>query len=469
MYAISIQEDRLSSLPDDIIHHLSHLLTQLHTNGRRELSWERLVCSCRITPKTAKYQPLRGCCKRLTSISDELRPSIFFHAEQWDEVEPYLQKIPSLKVVSILYNSKDCGVTSSLTSLQNVLSGLTSLTLSHSTTSSQGYIPITRIDHALLLWRASLQHLELTKMTCISYAESETRGLRFLSYLPSLKTLVLNDVAPVLEAGDIAGCTSLHKLSLWGCGQHSCMNVGLDLSAVTSLQEVSCKQFELNSLNVSGLTALRVLDCHNNPLKSLDVSSCTALEKLSLNETGLQELDVSHNTQLTLLECCSLKIASLNVTGCTLLTQLYCDSDFDGFTELDLSTCISLKTLSCEGINVSTLDLSGCPNLTELSLRNSKELQTLDLTCCKSLTSVNLRYSSVVCVQLAAGCSQQMVDWEDSEETTESGGDGTNNVWCHRDGVKLIHLVCVSLQINHIGKTKCHLSLKLFICLLQIV
>jgi hypothetical protein len=76
------------------------------------------------------------------------------------------------------------------------------------------------------------------------------------------------------------------------------------------LENLSCHNNQLTSLDVSGCTLLEYLNCSNNQLPSLDVFSCTLLEELNCSENQLTSLDVSNCTLLKHLYCHENQISS---------------------------------------------------------------------------------------------------------------------------------------------------------------
>ena len=101
----------------------------------------------------------------------------------------------------------------------------------------------------------------------------------------------------------------------------------LDVSGLTTLQELYCQSNQLSSLNVSGLTALTVLYCFSNQLTSLNVSGLIALTVLYCQLNQLSSLIVSGLTALVNLYCNNNQLSSLDVSGLTSLQRLYCDTN----------------------------------------------------------------------------------------------------------------------------------------------
>lgn len=335
---------------------------------------------------TPELQAFGSCCKLLKAIVDDLRPSLHFPATEQQSAERYLKKQPHLTTVSIHYSEDACDIHSSLTSLQIVLPGLTSLALSYD------YKAVTVFDNALIPWSGTLQRLKLRGTNLSPFTEKRYRSLRLscLSKLSALTELELVDVLPVLSTKVIYGCTSLLKLVLRTAAQlgREKHRVTLDLTSCTSLQELRCTSYNITSLNLKGLRALQRLDCNSNAIVQLDVSTCTALQELSCHGNPLQILDLRGARELRELDCCSTPLLSLQVSNCAQLSSLSCGGcEFEG---LDLSGCSSLKQLYCVENQLSSLDMQPCPDLAVLDMRNSKSLHSLCLKGFRHLHTLHM-------------------------------------------------------------------------------
>ncbi len=139
---------------------------------------------------------------------------------------------------------------------------------------------------------------------------------------------------------------------------------------------------------IEAFTGLQELSCINTNITSLDLSQNTALTKLYCNDNALTSLNVSQNVLLTELHCFNNNIASLDVSQNVLLTELYCSNT--NLTSLDLTANTNLTTLYASGINVAALDLSQNsaltilrvdtnPNLVSLNIKNGNNVNITDI------------------------------------------------------------------------------------------
>ena len=139
----------------------------------------------------------------------------------------------------------------------------------------------------------------------------------------------------------------------------------VDLRGLTGLTQASCaNNGTVTSLNVSGLTSLQDLDCQSNQLTSLNISGLTSLSNFSCDYNQLTSLSVSGLTNLTYFSCQSNQITSLNVSGLTNLQMLDCDSN--QLTSLSgVSGLTSLRDLTCQHNLLTSLNVSGDTSLNE--------------------------------------------------------------------------------------------------------
>ena len=121
----------------------------------------------------------------------------------------------------------------------------------------------------------------------------------------------------------------------------------LDVSGMTSLQELYGGPSLVSSINVSGCTNLLILECNYCEYTSLDVSSCTNIKQVSC-------------------QCCQL--SSLNVSGCTKLEVLICADN--NINSLDLRGLSKLQTLVVVANPMKNIDISASDFLCEAYLGN---------------------------------------------------------------------------------------------------
>lgn len=138
----------------------------------------------------------------------------------------------------------------------------------------------------------------------------------------------------------------LYKYKLTGgtvssAGWYMYDSVSLDLSGLTALKYLECRNLHLNSLDISKNTALEYLDCRWCSLNSLDISKNTKLKTLGCSNNQLSKLDVTNNTALEILVCADNQLSELNVSNNTKLTWLCCEDN--KLSKLDVSRNSELK------------------------------------------------------------------------------------------------------------------------------
>ena len=181
----------------------------------------------------------------------------------------------------------------------------------------------------------------------------------------------------------------------------SCYNnqlTTLDVSHNTALEELWCSDNQLATLDVSHNTALEDLDCSDNQLTTLDVSHNTALEYLHCYRNQLTTLDVSHNTALKELYCYDNQLTALDVSHSTTLEDLDCSDN--KLTILNVSHNTALEDLDCSENQLTTLDVSHIAAIESLSCWDNK-LTTLDVSHNTALEDLDCSYNQLASINLS--------------------------------------------------------------------
>ncbi|WP_284652160.1 DUF7619 domain-containing protein [Flavobacterium terrisoli] len=193
-----------------------------------------------------------------------------------------------------------------------------------------------------------------------------------------------NDLASI----NLTGLTSLENLQV-----ENCMLTSLDLSGLTNLKYLYCDDNLLTTLNLQGLPNLEILECRNNQLTNLNLSNLThlrivhcwynnltqmqlnnlpALETLYVTGNELNTLDLSDCNTITFLECSDNLLTSLDVTNLTQLTGVYCSDNL--LTTIDVTTNSLLNYLRCENNQLVSLFLKNGHDFVQIQLENNPTL-----------------------------------------------------------------------------------------------
>ena len=231
---------------------------------------------------------------------------------------------------------------------------------------------------------ANLKSRLVTEPSINTNGDTEIQTSEAIAYIG---TLFLGS-ANISDATGIEAFTNAVGIQIQG-------NMGLtelDLSANTSMQNISCNSTGLTSLFIGNNTALEDLYANNTSLTSLDVSGATNLEKLILSDvTTLTGIDLTSNTQLDELNCAgssliggSGAIKTIDVSQNTLLTTIKIQNC--GLTSVDVSSNTNLNNLNCsnndlEYLNVATGDNANMGNFSNIALdaRNNANLTCIQI------------------------------------------------------------------------------------------
>lgn len=138
---------------------------------------------------------------------------------------------------------------------------------------------------------------------------------------------------------------------------------------------------------IQSFTNLQEFTCDNNWIVTLDVSMLPALKKLSCQSCGLTALTINGLSVLEELYANSNSLSSLALTNLPALKTL--DVNFNGLSTVNLSNLLAIQTVKLAYNNFTGIDISNLPNLSEVSL-SGNELVTINAANLPSLKSFDL-------------------------------------------------------------------------------
>ena len=245
-----------------------------------------------------------------------------------------------------------------------------------------------------------------------------------------ITSIVCNDLSIQTLEG-IKSFTSLVKLDC----SYNVIDGDVDLSGMTSLEELYIDHNLYTSLNLAGCSNLRIVEANDNVehtedyrsifrMKEIVLTGCSKLTYLELTDNGIEEIDLSDCANLEVLRMTWNSLKSIDVTKCPKLTHLYVRKNLELAGVLDLSECPNLQEVWCgesqlQGVDLSnehnaletiicydsrieSLDLSTCPNLRKLEA-HSMALTEIDVTGCSQLEHLWLKFNAITELDLT-GC-----------------------------------------------------------------
>ena len=126
------------------------------------------------------------------------------------------------------------------------------------------------------------------------------------------------------------------------------------IEAFTSLNDLTCYNNSLTTLNVSANTNLVYLSCFQNSLTTLNVSNNLQLNTLLFGFNQIQEINLSANTALTFIACDNGALTSLDLSANTALT----------FINIYSNPYTSLNIKNGNNSNLTYFSAVNCPSLT---------------------------------------------------------------------------------------------------------
>ncbi len=220
------------------------------------------------------------------------------------------------------------------------------------------------------------------------------------------------------EISDLTGIRDFSSLSSLVCSDNLLSD--LDLTGITTLEEVRCFSNQLASIDVSGNQNLTVLKCYSNQLTSIDMSQNFVLANIDCNDNLLTSLDLGQSTNLTGVFCENNKLTDLDVNKNINLRFLYCTNN--ELTNLDLSKNLSLLALRASSNILTELDLSQNASLTEVNCQ-SNELESLNVR--------NGNNASITVFNASSNAQLTCIDVDN--ETDANAGTGSYGSWVKDD------------------------------------
>lgn len=241
-----------------------------------------------------------------------------------------------------------------------------------------------------------LSESEIKAIKNIDVAGKLVGNLKGLEYFTELEELTCTNSS--LTSLDITKNTKLKKVE---CGKNPIKSI--DLSKNTELLEFGCGLGRLENVDFSNNKKIQKIETYNCPLNSINLKNCTNLKYLDCTGGEIAIFDLNDNVNLTTLICSSNKFFTLDLSKNTKLVELYVSNN--AISEIDLSNKNNLETFDCSNTFIKNLDVSKNTKLknlfcSEVGLRNldvSKNTDLIRLRCAKNqLTSLNLTNNSMI-------------------------------------------------------------------------
>lgn len=132
---------------------------------------------------------------------------------------------------------------------------------------------------------------------------------------------------PLTEV-NVTGLTKLKNLYIHNVGGQYGIALSyiktLDVSTLTSLEDLNCSNNRLTKLDVSGLQKLERIECKNNLLNSVALTKAPNLKHIDLEKNPLEvTVDIRGLTYLEYFNCQGCRLLFLNMSGTISLKTLY--------------------------------------------------------------------------------------------------------------------------------------------------
>ena len=205
-----------------------------------------------------------------------------------------------------------------------------------------------------------------------------------------------------------------------------------DLSGIeffTNLEELSCSNNLLKSLDLSANFNLKKLNLSSNALTSIDVATNLHLKEFNVSHNTINSLDLINNAFLVKLNCGGNKLKALDIRMNAKLEELICYSN--ELINLDLSQNTQLEYLNCNNNKLTVLGTSNLSRLKDLILHTNK-LTSLDLSSSTKLNSLVASINEIADINLTKNIALTRVEIGGNKltELDVSNNLKLNTLWC---------------------------------------
>lgn len=211
-----------------------------------------------------------------------------------------------------------------------------------------------------------------------------------------------------LAISDLTGIEAFINLTALDCSDNTI--TALDVSTITGLTNLNCKENNIGNLNVQG-TSLITLDAEDNSLTSLDVSNLVTLTTLNTRSNNILNLNLQGATGLEILNCSDNSLSTLNVSLNTNLIDLNCSDN--NLTTLDVTNLTSLTDLNFGDNTISSIILITNSNLNTL-IANDNNLASIDVSNNTMLTDLIVASNSLTSIDITNNTMLTAVDFQDN-------------------------------------------------------
>jgi len=202
------------------------------------------------------------------------------------------------------------------------------------------------------------------------------------------------------SVSDVTGVQAFVNLEEFSCNDNQITTI--DLTGMTNLTFLGCSNnTSLTSLTVSGLNQLTGLEYTGTPnLSHLDVSGCSALPyNILINHNSLTYLNASNCSTLQSINVTSNNLTYLNVDGCSGLLNLTVWNS--QLTMLIIGNMPSLGVLQIyQNPSLSNLVVLNCPVLNTFDCSNNN-LPFINLSNLTSLTDLRCSYNPMTSINVS--------------------------------------------------------------------
>lgn len=191
--------------------------------------------------------------------------------------------------------------------------------------------------------------------------------------------------------------------------------VGIDVSKLTLLKDLSIYTGKLTGIDISENTALENLSLRRNALLSLDLTNNPNLKEVFVDDNMLASIDVSTNLNLENLNVTANQLSNLDVSNNSMLRVL--NAWENQLISIDLSNNIDLTLMNLSHNALMAIDISQNTNLLEV-IAGDNQITTVDVSNNLELRRIDLYQNQITSIDVSSNLNLNGLYIDDNQLST---------------------------------------------------
>lgn len=227
------------------------------------------------------------------------------------------------------------------------------------------------------------------------------------------------------------------------------------ISGFVNLEDLSCYENQLTSLDLLALPNLKYVSCAGNNISNLNVSGLSNLQSIVATYNNLTSINLSGLANLKHLDLDNNHLSAIDLTGLSALEHFRCR--YNSFTTISFNNLNSLNTIYCSANQINSLTINNLPALTFLDC-NYNQLSSLAISASSPIHNLNCTHNQFVNLDvsnlsylLSLDCSSNAMSSLILPPSIQSLTCGDNQFTAlNLPGINLAYLYCAHNAITYL-------------------